>query len=34
VTPRFTNTVRREQLLRALIEIDEAALVDHALGET
>ena len=31
---RFTNAVRGEQLLRTLIEIDEAALVDHAVGET
>jgi hypothetical protein len=31
---RFTNAVRSEQVLRALIEIDEAALVDQALGET
>jgi hypothetical protein len=30
----FTNAVRGDQLLRALIEIDEAALVDHALEET
>ena len=31
---RFTNAVRGQQILRALIEIDQVALVDHALGET
>jgi hypothetical protein len=30
---RFTNAVRGQQVLRALIEIDQVALVDHALGE-
>jgi len=31
---RSTNAVRSEQMLRALFEIDQVALVDHALGKT
>src|SRR5687767_9332074 len=30
---RFTNAVRSDQMLRVLTEVDEAALVDHTLGE-
>ena len=30
---RFTNAVRADQLRAALVEIDEAAMIDHALED-